>query len=136
MTTTTAIPARPLPARILADIASGIAAAPLWRTVVRHDPSHRQAVRLLATERYKVWVIGWTTGQNVRPHDHGSSAGALVVVEGELTEVIPLRNGAAVERTLVVTQLRHLAPGMIHDVVNRSDRPASSVHVYSRRSPA
>jgi hypothetical protein len=56
---------------------------------------------LIASERYEVWVIGWTTGQNVRMHDHGSSAGAFVVTEGELTEVLPIEDGGgAVERTL------------------------------------
>ena len=41
-------------------------ARPLWSAVVRHDPDGRRPVRLIATERYEVWAIGWTTGQNVR----------------------------------------------------------------------
>src|SRR5262245_34784611 len=84
----------PLPAAMLADIAAGLAAAPpLWRAVVRHDPDGRRPVRLLATDRYEVWVIGWTTGQHVRLHDHGASAGAVVVAEGELVEVVPRLGG-------------------------------------------
>jgi predicted metal-dependent enzyme (double-stranded beta helix superfamily) len=126
-------PARdPLPAHVLADIAAGFAAArPLWESAVRHDPDGRRPVRLIGTERYEVWVIGWTTGQNVRVHDHGDSTGAFVVTEGELTEVLPSGPGAAVERTLGVGRLRHLALGTVHDVVNRADAPASSIHVYS-----
>lgn len=128
-----ASPARlPLPAHVLADIAAGFAAArPLWESAVRHDPDGRRPVRLIGTERYEVWVIGWTTGQNVRVHDHGDSTGAFVVTEGELTEVLPSGPGAAVERTLGVGRLRHLALGTVHDVVNRADAPASSIHVYS-----
>jgi hypothetical protein len=123
----------PLPAHVLADIARGFAAAtPLWSTLVRHDPAGRRPVRLIAAERYEVWVIGWTTGQNVRLHDHGDSVGALVVTEGELTEVLPGgRGGPTIERTLEAARLRHLALGTVHDVVNRAPAPATSIHVYS-----
>jgi predicted metal-dependent enzyme (double-stranded beta helix superfamily) len=125
-------PREPLPAHTLADIAAGFAAArPLWSAVVRHDPDGRQPVRLLATERYEVWAIGWTTGQNVRVHDHGDSTGAFVVTEGELSEVLPSGGGGAVERVLGVGRLRHLALGTVHDVVNRAAEPATSIHVYS-----
>lgn len=121
----------PLPAAVLSDIVSGIAAAPLWKSLVRHDHHRREPVRVLATERYEVWVIGWTTGQNVHVHDHGPSAGAFVVVEGELTEVVPQIDGPPVERTLPPGQVRVLPTGLIHDVVNLSEAPASSIHVYS-----
>jgi hypothetical protein len=127
--------AEPLPAHPLADIVGGIAAAPpLWRALVRHDPDGRRPVRLIATERYEVWVIGWTTGQHVRLHDHGASAGAFVVTEGELTELLPDRRPAAggvVERTLGTGRLRHLAVGTVHDVTNRAAAPATSIHAYS-----
>src|SRR5579871_2269404 len=106
----TALPAeaRPAPASgaealscaVLGDIAAGLAAAePLWRAVVRHDPAGRRPVRLLATDRYEAWVIGWKPGQGVDLHDHGPSAGALAVVEGELTELVP-RRGRLVPRVL------------------------------------
>ena len=122
----------PLPAHVLADIAAGFAAArPLWESTVRHHPDGRRPVRLIGTERYEVWVIGWTAGQNVRAHDHGDSTGAFVVTEGELTEVLPSGAGGVVERTLGVGRLRHLALGTVHDVVNRATAPATSIHVYS-----
>jgi mannose-6-phosphate isomerase-like protein (cupin superfamily) len=125
-------PDEPLPAHTLADIAAGFAAAtPLWSGAVRHDPDGRQPVRLIATERYEVWVIGWTTGQNVQVHDHGDSAGAFVVTEGELSEVLPGGGGGALERTLGPGRVRHLAVGVVHDVVNRAVEPATSIHVYS-----
>ena len=122
----------PLSPHVLADIAAGFAAArPLWESTVRHDPERRRPVRLIGTERYEVWVIGWTAGQNVRAHDHGDSTGAFVVTEGELTEVLPSGAGGVVERTLGVGRLRHLALGTVHDVVNRATAPATSIHVYS-----
>jgi hypothetical protein len=71
----------PLPMHVLADIAEGFATAePLWSAVVRHDPEGRRPVRLIATERYEVWVIGWTTGQHVRePAVLGAGAGSFVL---------------------------------------------------------
>jgi mannose-6-phosphate isomerase-like protein (cupin superfamily) len=121
----------PLGREILLDIAAGIAAAhPLWGAVVRHDADERRPVRLLATERYEVWVIGWTSGQGVEPHDHGASAGAFVVTSGSLTEVVPCPNGAT-ERSLEVGRARYVPVGAVHDVVNRGTAPATSIHVYS-----
>jgi quercetin dioxygenase-like cupin family protein len=120
--------AEPLPASLLADIAAGIAQVPdAWRHLVCHDPDERRPVRLLATEAYEVWVIGWTRGQHVRPHDHGHSAAAVLVVDGELTEVDLLGN----RRQLVAGGVLQLVPGVVHDVLNQRDQPATSVHVYS-----
>jgi mannose-6-phosphate isomerase-like protein (cupin superfamily) len=117
---------------MLAAIAGGFAAAvPLWSAVVRHGPDGRLPVRLVATDRYEVWVIGWTTGQHVDVHDHGDSAGAFVVTEGELTEVILARGRRTVEQTLGAGRLRHLPVGTVHDVVNRAAVRATSVHAYS-----
>lgn len=121
-------PGEPLPVGLLADITAGIAAAPeAWRHLVRHDPDGRQPVRLLATEAYEVWVIGWTPGQGVRPHDHGGSSAAVVVTDGELLEVDLLGN----RRRLEPGNVLRLGPGIVHDVVNHSNTPATSVHVYS-----
>jgi len=118
----------PLPVGLLADIAAGIAQVPeSWRHLVRHDPEKRRPVRLLATAAYEVWVIGWTSGQHVRPHDHGGSAAAVLVTEGELVEVTLLGNS----RPLLPGNVLRLGPGVIHDVLNQSDEPATSLHVYS-----
>jgi predicted metal-dependent enzyme (double-stranded beta helix superfamily) len=111
---------------------SGLAAArDLWGAVVCHDPGGRRPVRLLASEAYEVWVIGWTTGQHVEPHDHGRSAGAFLVVEGALVEVLPQPGGPAVEHALASGRVRHVAVGTVHDVLNRAPEPATSLHVYS-----
>lgn len=127
-------PPRPAPAEgslpegLLADIAIGIAQVPdTWRWLVQHDPVRRHPVRLVATKAYEVWVIGWTRGQHVRPHDHGGSAAAVVVTEGELTELTL----AGHQRSFLAGTVHRLGPDVVHDVVNRSDVPATSVHVYS-----
>jgi quercetin dioxygenase-like cupin family protein len=128
-------PRLPLPAGVLADIAAGLAdARTLWQAIVRYEPDGRRPVRLLATERYEAWVIGWIDGQGVRMHDHGASAGTIVVTAGELTELVPsgvVGAGEAVERRLAPGRAWHVPVGAVHDVVNRSPEPATSIHVYS-----
>jgi quercetin dioxygenase-like cupin family protein len=124
----TATDLAPLPTALLADIAAGIAHTPgVWQGLVCHDRDQRRPVRLVATEAYEVWVIGWTQGQQVRPHDHGGSSAAVLVVEGELTEVTLLGN----RHRLVPGQVHLLGPRVVHDVLNRGDGAATSIHVYS-----
>ena len=127
----------PLPEPLLCDIAEGIAASTaLWQAVACHDETERRPVRLLATDDYEVWVIGWTSGQGVDFHDHGDAAGALVVTEGELVELRPSRDpgrvGEALERRVLTAGTTLPLPvGLVHDVVNVGGGPATSIHVYS-----
>ena len=124
-------PSVPLPMASLRAIADGIARAePLWRAVTHHEEIERRPVRLLATDRYEVWVIGWTTGQGVDLHDHGPSAGVLAVVEGRLVDVT-LTGHRLTRTTVAAGQQRSLRVGLVHDVVNPFLQPATSVHVYS-----
>ena len=116
----------------IADIAAGLAAARLlWETEVRHDPERRFFTRLLETEAYDAWLIGWWPGQGVPLHDHGGSAGAVVVVEGRLHES-HLVDGAGVRTRAVAAGGRiTFGSGHVHSVANVDDVPATSIHVYS-----
>ncbi len=118
-----------VPLGALADIALGVAASPLWRDHVHHDPRERRPARLIATDHYEVWVIGWWPGQSVQPHDHGGSVGVLTVVEGELTE-LEGPTGTTIRR-LPAGSVQEVPAHVVHDVVNASDEPATSIHVYS-----
>jgi rhodanese-related sulfurtransferase/quercetin dioxygenase-like cupin family protein len=121
----------PLASHILEDIASGLAtSAPLWRAMAHHDPSRRNPVRLLATDRYEVWVIGWTPGQGVALHDHGPSAGVLTVTEGTLVESASLPSGP-VRTGIAAGQSRPLPVGVVHELANHGPEHATSIHVYS-----
>jgi quercetin dioxygenase-like cupin family protein len=127
----TARPHATLDVATLADIAAGLALAEgLWRPHVRHDPLSRTAVRLVATEAYEVWLLGWTTGQQVELHDHGGANAAFTVVEGELEE-ITLDFAGTTRRRLATGATATVAAGVVHDVVNRAAVPATSIHVYS-----
>ena len=81
------VPEPPGVTRELGDLARGLAATPeVWASRVRHDPSRRFYERVVVTDTYDAWLIGWSPGQAIPAHDHGSSAGAIVLTEGQLTE--------------------------------------------------
>ena len=84
-------------------IARGVASRPsAWQHLVRMDPVARWHLRLCGAADYDVWLESWLPGQGTGWHDHGGSAGVMVVVRGELEERIPVLGG-------VVTQVRHIS---------------------------
>ena len=116
---------------VLTDIAVGLGRAEaLWRPHVDHDPLSRTSVRLVATERYEAWLLGWTPDQQVELHDHGGANAAFVVLEGALTEITLGPAGTAVER-LATGALGTVLAGAVHDVLNAGRSNATSLHVYS-----
>ncbi|MGE3619158.1 MAG: cysteine dioxygenase family protein [Acidimicrobiia bacterium] len=121
----------PLDAALLADISCGLAAAEeLWRPHAHHCEGARRPVRLVAADRWEAWVIGWTTGQRVELHDHGRSAAAVTVVEGELVDA-RLRPPHVVHVNLGTGSTTWIRPGAVHDIVAPGPEPATSIHVYS-----
>jgi quercetin dioxygenase-like cupin family protein len=108
----------------LATIARGLASASPPSVEAGRERVFEQ---LLVTATYDVWLIGWPPGTSVGLHDHGEAAGAVCVVDGELTEVRPGRLDWILRPGQTVT----IDDGVAHDVVNRSSRWATSVHVYS-----
>src|SRR4051812_449409 len=106
----------------LADVASALYAAPqIWRGLARFDPVLRQPVRLFADETLEAWVIGWFAGQVLGLHDHGESAGAIVVAQGRLHETTLGPRGPEhrwLERGLV----RRVPRNVVHSVVNHDTR--------------
>lgn len=115
----------------LRGIAEGIAASPLWHDLAEPGPGGRSAVRLVRTECYEVWVLGWWPGQSVELHDHGDSHAAFTVVEGDLIEVTGRRDGTLERVELPTGATRLVRAGTRHDVLNLATTPATSIHVYS-----
>jgi predicted metal-dependent enzyme (double-stranded beta helix superfamily) len=129
----TTLPRRrtPLDPETLANVATAlVSAGQIWQGTARFDPATRQPVRLVADEAFEAWIIGWTTGQGLELHDHGDSAGAIVVAAGRLHETTLGERGLEV-RTLDRGLVRRLRPRTVHGVNNIDDRPATSIHVYS-----
>jgi rhodanese-related sulfurtransferase len=100
---------------------------------VRHDPHRRWYEQVVATPRYDAWVIGWAPGQAIPAHDHGVSAGALAVTDGELVETRwPAASGRPVSRAITAGDRPHaVAADRRHALANLGHRSATSVHVYS-----
>jgi predicted metal-dependent enzyme (double-stranded beta helix superfamily) len=115
----------------LVAIAQGLARAEdLWRPHVSHDPLSRTSVRLIATEAYEVWLLGWTAGQRVELHDHGGANAAFAVLEGVLDEIVLGFAGTTTKR-LGAGAVGTVPAGVVHDVVNTDPIVATSLHVYS-----
>ena len=102
-----------------------------WRPHVRYDRHRRCWSRLRSPAGVDVWLLTWLPDQGTDLHDHGASAAALTVVEGTLVHVQADRSARTTTSQLGVGDAHWVAPGVVHDVVNRSDRPAVSIHAYS-----
>ncbi|MGA2838026.1 MAG: cysteine dioxygenase family protein [Acidimicrobiales bacterium] len=128
-------PIRPVADPIdLLSIAQGFArSAASWPDV--HDPTERCWRTIAATDRFEAFVIAWPVGGAIALHDHGDSAGAVVVASGALVEtaVSSDRDGALVVTSASVPTGGYIAfdPGYVHDLVNHGPGPSISVHVYS-----
>ena len=111
----------------LAGIVSQFALSDGWMEKVRLRVDERWYERLHLGSDYDIWAISWLPGQSTGFHDHGASAGALVVATGVLEEHRPG------ERARVIHPGKPLAFGTdyAHDVRNVSLAPAVSIHAYS-----
>lgn len=121
-----------------ADLARRLAASPdLWLPAVRFDPAARVHTRISATENLEAWLLTWLPGQGTDVHDHGGSAGALVVLAGTLAEWTPVRSRVfgpkGRTRRLRQGDVRPFGPDHIHQVRNDQLEPAISLHVYAPR---
>jgi predicted metal-dependent enzyme (double-stranded beta helix superfamily) len=124
----------------LACVAHALADAnEIWWPKVRREDAGRWYVPLLEGDDFEAWLLGWPPGEGIELHDHGSSSGALVVVEGALVETYVegsdwVRPGGRLRhRRLPEGTLISFGPDHIHDVVNGGDHQALSIHVYSPR---
>jgi quercetin dioxygenase-like cupin family protein len=117
----------PLPTLLHIDIAVGLAQAPdLWRPHARADAG-RRATRLLATGSYEAWVVHGVDDAPAAVHDHGDSAGVVVVVEGEADL---LDGHGRRSRTLARGDVAHVPAGTAHDVVPTA-AGTTSIQVFS-----
>jgi len=119
--------------RELSRIAAQLVAQPsLWRPHVRYEESGRYYTRVAGDESYEAWLLTWLPGQATGLHDHGGSSGAFVVVTGTLTETTVAPSGAhEVVRLLAPPRVRTFGGAHVHDVANRGNVPAISLHVYA-----
>jgi hypothetical protein len=97
--------------------------------------AQREWRRVARMPDFDAWLIAWPPGGQVALHDHGASAGAIMVIEGALTEAVPWRDEdgqlCLARRALHGGTTLGFAPGHVHDVTNESGLHALSLHVYS-----
>jgi mannose-6-phosphate isomerase-like protein (cupin superfamily) len=114
------------PANLLAH-ARRIAANPRsWPATLHFDTADRWYTRLTNAGGYEAWLLTWLPGQQTGWHDHGGSAGAFVVVSGQLRE-----DTASGFREMTAGVGRQFDARHVHRVVNDGTTPAVSIHVYS-----
>ena len=124
----------------LATVARELADSPeCWWPKVQRAGGPRWYRPLVEEPDFEAWLLGWPSGEGIELHDHGASSGAIIVVEGILSETYVgasdwLRRGGRLRhRTLAEGDLVSFGPDHIHDVVNGGRRQALSIHVYSPR---
>jgi hypothetical protein len=99
--------------------------------VASQTQAERSYELLELNDDLEIWAIHWPKDQGLQLHDHGGSSGALWVVDGTLEEHSIGERGGLIHRSIEVGGGAAFGPSYIHDVVNASDGPATSVHVYS-----
>lgn len=103
---------------------------------VEFDVNARWHQRIYRDPTVDIWLIGWLPSQGTQLHDHGGSGGSFTVVSGELAEAVyvgsPAGAGELQEHARAIGRTVAFDSGYVHDVRNRSDAPAISVHAYSR----
>ena len=115
------------------DLVRAAAAVPeRWRPHVRHEIHQRNYEHLVLTEDHEVLVICWEVGQMTLLHDHATSVGAFVVVEGCLLEDYGrLGSRSLRQRRLTRGKVRSFGPSYVHNLVNPGPGLATSIHAYS-----
>jgi hypothetical protein len=106
----------------------------LWRPRVVHDPAAHWCTQLLWSPQVEIWLVGWDADQGLDLHDHGGVSGAFTICEGtlEVRQGSHLRPAEQIrQRTLRAADSVAFDGDYLHEVVNRSGEPATSIHAYS-----
>lgn len=112
--------------------AADLAGAPhLWRHLVRHSRDARVHEQIWDAEQVNAWLICWSENQDTGFHDHDESAGAIVVLEGQVREE-RLRWGSPPTGNLIGPgRSFFVPPTAIHRVLHAGAVSAVTIHAYS-----
>ena len=105
-----------------------------WRPQGVDDPSTPWRSRVLWSPQVEIWIIGWKDRSGIEPHDHGGAIGAFTVCEGVIDT-----HERSLDRPHDQVRQRRLRAGdsvtfgadHVHEIVNRSGAPATSMHAFS-----
>lgn len=112
-------------------VVTHVAANPsLWEAHIDRTSPQRMYASLHRDARVDVWAIFWRPGSDTGWHDHDTSSGAVLVVEGELAE-FELRLGTSERRREYrAGDCFSFDPSHIHRLTCESGS-AVSIHAYS-----
>lgn len=127
----------------LLELARFLAAEPGLADRLVAETAERTWLSLPSGPGVVAWLIAWPPGTGTGWHDHGAAAGAMVIVEGELTErsteapadhdysrPLPLADENGRVRRFAAAQGRAFTSRHVHEVTNDGAVTAYSVHVY------
>jgi hypothetical protein len=125
-------PASVLDAVALVRFARELADAPgLWRSQIGAERSVRVYETLWSDDYVNAWVIRWPEDSDTGFHDHDTSAGGIVVIEGCVLEERLALSGPPLRRSYRAGASFHLPPSAIHRVRHGGGGAALTVHAYS-----
>ncbi len=101
-----------------------------WARYVRHDGDGRHDVCLYRDADIDVWLLGWNLVDDTGWHDHDTSAGAVAVIRGAVTESRPRLGGTPSTRTVAAGRDFAFGPDHIHRMGGAVDGSVS-IHAYS-----
>jgi len=129
--TFTALPARHLDQRELAELAENLADRPdLWNDQVTYAGGRRHYASIHRDEYVDVWLICWSPGNDTGWHDHDVSSGAVRVVRGALVESNLRIGGAHVHKVVGEGCSISFGPDHIHRLTGEAEQTIS-LHAYS-----
>jgi hypothetical protein len=123
-----------LPTRDLAGLAAWyVEHRDRWPVPPRFAADRRWYARIGRSHDHEAWLLTWLPGQHTDLHDHGGSAGAFAVLDGRLTEQLPIGRDEVrlIDRGYRTGAVRPFGPRHVHRIVNTDPVPAVSLHVYA-----
>jgi predicted metal-dependent enzyme (double-stranded beta helix superfamily) len=129
--TVSALPARSLGQRELADLVENLAARPhVWSDQVTYAGGRRHYASIYRDEYVDIWLICWSPGNDTGWHDHDISSGAVRVVRGALTESNLRKGGVHVQAVVTAGSSIAFGPDHIHRLTGGAEQTIS-LHAYS-----
>src|SRR5215831_1029196 len=121
--TFTALPARHLDQRELAELAENLAGRPdLWNDQVTYAGGRRHYASIHRDEYVDVWLICWAPGNDTGWHDHDVSSGAVCVISGALAESTPRIGGTHARELFAAGRSFSFGPDHIHRLTGESEQ--------------
>lgn len=125
------LPDRALDKRELQRLVDELAAQPEnWRDKVSFSREERHYASLHRDANVDIWLLCWMKENDTGWHDHDTSSGAVVVVDGALREANPRIGGEHVSTVVTSGQSFCFGPDHIHRLTGELDG-SISIHAYS-----